>query len=46
MGALVSGIVGAVLASIVVFTGVTTYSNLSTTDTQKTSPTSVPYADQ
>jgi hypothetical protein len=46
MGALISGLVGAVLAALVVFGGVTTYSNMSTSETQKTDPTSVPYADE
>ncbi|MGZ8742994.1 MAG: hypothetical protein ACXWXO_08735 [Nocardioides sp.] len=46
MGALISGGVGALLAAVVVFGGVTTYSNMSTTDVQKTDPASVPYADE
>jgi hypothetical protein len=46
MGALISGVVGAVLAAVVVVGGVTTYSNVSTTDTQRTDPSSVPYADE
>ncbi len=46
MGALISGFVGAGLAAVVVFGGVTTYSNVSTSGTQQTDPNSVPYADE
>lgn len=46
MGALISGLVGAGLGAVVVFGGVTTYSNVSTTDAQRTDPSSVPYADE
>ena len=43
---MVGGLVGAGLAAVVVFGGVTTYSNVSTTDVQQTDPSSVPYADE
>ena len=46
MGGLVAGLVGAGLATAVVLGGVTTYSNVSTTDVQRTNPSSVPYADE
>lgn len=46
MGGLVAGLVGAVLSAAVVFGGVTTYSNMSTSDVQRTDPSSVPYADE
>lgn len=46
MPAVISGVIGAVLGALVVVGGVTTYTNVSTTDTQRTSPTSVPYADE
>ncbi|MGH3507765.1 MAG: hypothetical protein ACRDO2_11230 [Nocardioidaceae bacterium] len=46
MGGLIAGLVGAGLGAAVVFGGVTTYNNMSTSDVQKTNPSSVPYADE
>jgi hypothetical protein len=46
MRVVISGVIGTVTGVLVVVGGVTTYTNVSTTDTQRTSPTSVPYADE
>ena len=46
MGALISTLVGAALAGVVVVGGVSTYQAATTTDTQRTDPDSVGYADE
>jgi hypothetical protein len=46
MRALVSGVVGAVVAAVLVLGGTSTYNNVSTTDKQHTDPASVGYGDQ
>lgn len=46
MGALISTLVGAALGAVVVVGGVATYQAATTTDTQRTDPSSVGYADE